>query len=100
RFKLTTANVFEIDSIGTLCRGFVVIDRNLEFGPDLIADAFGELDAIFESDAFDGNERHHVGSADTGMRALLYGEVDQRDGGLDGTERRFRDRRRRPYKGQ
>ena len=42
--------------------------------------ALGELDALFQRDAFDRDERHHVGRADARVRALLLRQIDQRDG--------------------
>ena len=50
------------------------------------AQAFGEFDALFERDAFDGDEGDHVGRADARMRALVFCEVDQRDGLFHGAE--------------
>ena len=79
-FELAAADVFQIDALGAAGGGFVEIDGDSELAPDLGADALGELDALFERDAFDGNERHDVGRADARMGAVVLREVDDRDG--------------------
>ena len=86
RFELAAANVLQVGALGTARGGFVEVDRDLQLVPDLGAEALGELDALFEGDAFDGDEGHHVGRADARVRALLGGEIDQRDGLLHRAE--------------
>ncbi len=45
-----------------------------------MTEALGQFDALFEGDAFNGDERDHVGGSDARMGALVGGEVDERDG--------------------
>ena len=86
RFELAAADVLQVGAFGTPRGGLVKIDRNLQLAPDLGAQALGELDALFQRDAFDGDEGHHVGRADARVRALVLREVDQRDGLLHRAE--------------
>ena len=76
-FELAFANVFEVGAFGTLRGGFVEIDGNFVTLPDFAADFFREGYAIFDGDAFDGDERDNVGCAHAGMRAGMPGEVNQ-----------------------
>ena len=79
-FELTAADVLQVGAFGAARGGLVEVDRNLQLAPDFVAQAFGELDALFQGDAFDGDEGDHVGRADARVRALLFREVDQGDG--------------------
>ena len=71
RFELASANVFEVDALRPPRGGFVEVDRHLQLAPDLAAHALGQPHAFLQRDAFDGNERHHVGRADARVRALV-----------------------------
>ena len=44
------------------------------------------MHALFQRDAFDRDERDHVGRADARVRALLLRQIDQRDGLLHRAE--------------
>ena len=76
-FKLAAADVLEILALGCGGGRFVEIDGNREALPDFVADVPGHGDAVFNGDAFDGNEGNDVGGAHARMRALVLGEVDE-----------------------
>ena len=75
-FELSAANVFQILALGSGGGGFVEIDGDLIPLPDFFADMARHGYAIFDGDAVDGDERHDVGRAHAGMRALVEVEVD------------------------
>ena len=76
-FELPPANVFQPLPFGGGGSRFIQINRNLIPLPDLRAHVPGHRHAVFDGDAFDGNEWHDVSRAHAGMRALVLGEVNQ-----------------------
>ncbi len=58
------------------------------------------MDAVLEGHAFDGDEGDHVGRADTRVRALLFREIDQRDGLFHRAEGGVGDGGGRTYEGE
>ena len=87
--ELAAANVLEVLPLRRGGRSFIKIDRNLIALPDLRAHVPRHHHAIFQRDALDGNERHHVGGAHARMRALMRVQVDQFGGFADAANRGF-----------
>ena len=90
-FELAFADIFEVGALGALRRSFVEINGNAVALPDFAANFFRERDAVFDRDAFDGNERHYVGRAQARVRAGVAREVDQFGGFADAAKGRFGD---------
>ena len=72
-FELAFADIFEVRALGALRSGFVKIDRNFVALPDFAAHFFRERHAIFDGDAFHGDEWHHVRGAEARVRASVLG---------------------------
>ena len=89
--ELALADIFEVGALGPLRRRFVEINRDAVALPDFAAHFFREHDAILDGDAFDGNERDHVGCAEPRMRAGVAREIDQLGGFADAAQRRLGD---------
>ena len=68
-FKLAFADIFKIGAFGALRGSLVEIDGNFVALPDFAADFFREGHAIFDGDAFDGDEWDYVGCAHARMCA-------------------------------
>ena len=98
--ELPAADVLEVDSFGRPCRGFVKIHRHPVAAPDLLAHALGDLHALLEAHALDGDEGHHVGRPDARVHARMAVEVDQFDRLPDCAQRRLAHRFGRPGEGQ
>ena len=90
--ELAAANVLKILPLGRRGRGFVKVNRNLKSPGDLGADVLGHGNAVFDGDAVNGDEGHHIGCTHARMRALMLGQVDQFRGFADAANRRFLNR--------
>jgi hypothetical protein len=75
--KLSATDVFQSLAIGMRGCRLIQVDRNLEAFPDLFANVAGNGHTVFDRDAFDGNERYHVGCANTWMRSLMFIEINE-----------------------
>ena len=89
--ELALADIFEVGAVGPLRRGFVEIHRDAVAFPDFAAHFFREHDAILDGDAFDGDERDHIGCAKPRMGSGVAREVDQLGGFADAAQRSLRD---------
>ncbi len=100
RLELAAAYVFEVHTLGPPGRRFVKVDGNLQLVPDLAAHALGELDAILQRHALDGDKRHHVRRPYARVHALVPGQVDERRRFFNRAEGGIGHRRGRPDEGQ
>ena len=75
--KLSAPDVFQILALRRRCRRLVQIHGHLEALPDFRAHMLRHGHTVFKRDAVDGNERHHIGRAHAGVRALMLRKVQQ-----------------------
>jgi hypothetical protein len=87
---LAASHVFKIYAIRSCGGGFVEKYRDAVALPYFIANPAGERDAIIKRNAFDGDERNHIGRANSRMSTLVDGQINQFSGFSDAQERCFR----------
>jgi len=100
RFELTAPDVLEVHALGPSGRRFVKVDGDAQPVPDLAAQALGELHAILQRHAFDGDKWHHVRRPYTRVHALLPGEIYEQRRLFNRAERRIGHRRGRSNESQ
>src|SRR5581483_11762605 len=76
-FKLSAPDILQILPLRRSGGRLIEINRNLMTLPDLLAYVASHGDAIFDGNAFNGDERHHVGRPHAGMRALVNIQINQ-----------------------
>src|SRR5205814_1592254 len=76
-FETAAAHVFERGMCGVERRCFVEINWNAKGGPDSLADAVGDTDAVFKRGSLERNERRDIGGADAGVHAAVTPEIDE-----------------------
>jgi hypothetical protein len=79
-FRAHEPEIAVVDPVGPAGRAFVQVHGHAQIVPDFGRHALRQADALFQRDAFDGDERDHVGGADARVGALVPGEIDQLDG--------------------
>jgi hypothetical protein len=87
---LSATHVFKVYAVRSRGRGFVEKYRDAMASPYFIADSTGERDAIVERDSFDGNKRNNISRANSRMRALMDGQVNEFSGLAYTEQRGFR----------
>src|ERR1700722_19629413 len=88
-FELAASHVFKIYAIRSCGSGFVEKYRDAVALPYFIANPAGERDAIIKRNAFDGDERNHIGRANSRMSTLVDGKINNLSDILDAQERCF-----------
>src|SRR5262249_7756521 len=78
--ELSAADVLQVLPLGSGGCRLVEIDWNLVALPDLLAHPPGDGHAVFQCDTVDGNEWHHIGRANSGMRYFMTGQINQLSG--------------------
>src|SRR5262249_19899871 len=82
----------DILKILTLRRGrrrLVEVHRNLISLPNLLPDMARHGDAVFDGQALDGDEWHHIRRPHTRVRALVLGQINQLRGLADPANNAF-----------
>ena len=75
-FELSAANVLEVLTLRRRGGRFIEVDGNLVPLPYLLAHVPRHSHAIFNRDALNRNEGHHVGGSHPRMRTLMLIQID------------------------
>src|SRR5262249_47168885 len=79
-FELSAADVLQTLPLRGRSRGLVEVNRNFVALPNLLSNVARHSHAIFDSNAFDGDEGDDVGSAQPRVRTLVMIQIDQLSG--------------------
>jgi hypothetical protein len=99
-FQAAATDRFKGSMVTVRRRTLVQKDRNLEFRSNAVAKSFGRLHTISHREAFNGNERYDIGSADPWMHARMPAQVDQIGRHANRSEHRFHHLFRVPHDSQ
>ena len=82
----------QVAPLGTQGRGLVAVGRDAQFVGDAAGQRAGQLGALLECDARDGDQREDVGGTHARVCPLVVAHVDQFGGAPDSGEGRLDDR--------